>query len=312
MTSRSYCFTHNSVNQDDLAEADFEAFMAVVGGISGMRYAVGQLEAGQSGHKHIQGYIEFDSPRSVGYLKEQCGCRDLHVEHRRGTRDQARAYCQKEESRLAGPVECGTWTAGGQGRRSDLDAFYQACKEKPEVTDMELLDTYPGTFLKYPHAADTIRRIQQGHANQRVVPRVILLVGPTGVGKSRWVREQNMDCYFKAPDEWWPDYDGKSDVCLDDFYGWLPFHMLLRLLDRYPIRVGVKGAHVYFNPSTIYITSNKIPIHWYKEDIRAKYDFNALYRRIHMIHYWFNGERAVLEDPEEIAMFCSGVHGVQF
>jgi len=64
MTSRSYCFTHNTISQDDFAEADFTAFMDVIGGISGMRYAIGQLEQGEQGHKHIQGYIEFDSPKS--------------------------------------------------------------------------------------------------------------------------------------------------------------------------------------------------------------------------------------------------------
>jgi len=231
----------------------------------------------------------------------------LHVEHRRGTRDQAREYCQKEDSRLAGPIEVGKWLAGGQGRRSDLDSFYKVLKEKPESTDYELMDEFPGTFLKYPHAADTVRRVLAAHGNQRIVPTVVFLHGPPGCGKTRYVREQSMDTYFKAPDEWWPDYDGKSDVCLDDFYGWIPFHLLLRLLDRYPIRVSVKGSHTFFNPNTIYITSNKIPIDWYKEDIRSKYDFNALYRRITKVIFWKGGVREELDDPESVAMYCSGI-----
>ena len=62
---------------------------------------------------HYQGYSEFTDNVSWGALKNWLG-NSLHIEARQGTREEARVYCMKEESRVPGtePVEIGLWAEG--------------------------------------------------------------------------------------------------------------------------------------------------------------------------------------------------------
>jgi hypothetical protein len=46
-------------------------------------------------------------------------------------------------------------------------------------------------------------------------------------------------------------------VILDEFYGQLPFSYMLKLMDRYPLRVEVKGGVIHFRAKLLIITSNK-------------------------------------------------------
>ena len=117
--------------------------------------------------------------------------------------------------------------------------------------------------------------------------KLIVLVGPTGCGKSRFCREQFPNAYWKPPGEKWFDgYEGQDAVVLDDFYGWIPFHLLLRLADRYPMLVETKGGSSKFVARTLVITSNKPMEEWYREEVRVRYDFRALERRVDELHTW--------------------------
>lgn len=83
--------------------------------------------------------------------------------------------------------------------------------------------------------------------------------------------------FYKQRGEWWDGYCQQPVVIIDDFYGWLKYDELLKIADRYPYRVPVKGSYEEFNSSTIFITSNVQVDKWYKFD---GYDPRALYRRI--------------------------------
>jgi len=305
--SRSYCFTYN-IPADCIDETDpnFNEGVAQsaydnISGIPHVRYCVGQLErAPTTDQMHIQGYIELSRPVSFKFLKEQSGLPTLHLESRKGTRAQARKYCMKEESRVAGPWETGKFDDGGQGTRSDLRSMYEAIKSKPSIADVELLENFTNSFLRYPHAVTTIRRITQAQ-DERKAPEVRLWLGPPRCGKTSgcisYSKNLGRKVYIKSPDQWWPDYNGIDDIVLDDFYGWLPFHFLLRLLDKYQFIVNTKGSHASVNSATIHITSNKLPREWYTEETRAKYDFTALYKRINAITIW----KSRGEEPEVIS-----------
>lgn len=76
-----------------------------------VRYVVWQRErAPTSDREHYQGYVEFTKPVRVPQACSLLGLpRETHFERREGTREQAREYCRKEETRVAGPWEAGSW-----------------------------------------------------------------------------------------------------------------------------------------------------------------------------------------------------------
>ncbi|KAL0152209.1 hypothetical protein M9458_051932 [Cirrhinus mrigala] len=53
---------------------------------------------------------------------------------------------------------------------------------------------------------------------------------------------------------WWDGYDGQDNVIIDDFYGWIAYDELLRVCDRYPCKVPVKGAFVEFVAKWEFVT----------------------------------------------------------
>lgn len=52
-------------------------------------------------------------------------------------------------------------------------------------------------------------------------------------------------------------------MVLDDFYGWLKYDEMLRLMDRYPMLVQTKGGQATFLAKKLLITSNTLPASWY-------------------------------------------------
>lgn len=119
-----------------------------------LRYACGQVEVCPStGKKHFQGYVEFPTPRTASSAKDVIGVRTLHIERRlgkaiyclccfalshyhAGSREQARAYATKEDTRSEGPFHWGQWDAGGQGSRSDLEEVKNKLKRGASVADI--------------------------------------------------------------------------------------------------------------------------------------------------------------------------------
>jgi len=88
--------------------------------------------------------------------------------------------------------------------------------------------------------------------------------GPTGTGKSKECEEKYPKAYWKPRGQWWDGYCGQETVIIDDFYGWLPFDLILRLCDRYPLHVETKGGTVHFVAKKIIFTTNALPTTWYK------------------------------------------------
>lgn len=66
-------------------------------------------------HDHIQGFLYYRNARTIEAVRKDFLPAHPHIEPMRGTIDQAIAYCSKEESRIAGPIEHGQRPT--QGRR---------------------------------------------------------------------------------------------------------------------------------------------------------------------------------------------------
>lgn len=87
------------------------------------------------------------------------------------------------------------------------------------------------------------------------------------MGKTRSVWENattEEDVFVYPGGGWFDGFDNHPIVLFDDFGGSeFKISYLLKLLDRYPLRVPIKGGFVEWNPLEIYITSNLNPNVWY-------------------------------------------------
>lgn len=111
---------------------------------------------------------------------------------------------------------------------------------------------------------------------------VIVYYGRTGAGKTRAVYDNlpNPESIYVHPGgSWFDGYDGQPIVLFDDFGGSeFKLQYFLKLLDRYPMQVPIKGGFVNFCPHEIYITSNLNPNDWYR-NANAEH-VRAMFRRI--------------------------------
>ncbi len=92
--------------------------------------------------------------------------------------------------------------------------------------------------------------------------------GHTGTGKTRLAHILTKRRAWVSPSNVWFDgYEGQEDVIFDDFSSEdMNRGMFLRLFDRYPMTVPVKGGFVNWTPKRAFITSNVEPANWYDND----------------------------------------------
>lgn len=88
-----------------------------------VKYCVCQLEKGEQGTLHLQGYVELHDAKTLKWLKLNFSW-DAHFEPRKGTAQQARDYCRKDDTRQSGPWEFGEWTPIRQGQRTDIQVCW--------------------------------------------------------------------------------------------------------------------------------------------------------------------------------------------
>lgn len=251
-----------------------------------IRYMCGQLERGEkTGALHWQVYVELKRPFRLKGLKDLIGCDSAHCEERAGTREAARNYCQKDETYISGRFEYGSWESGGQGARSDLIKFKDTIMTGAD--DYDIMMEHPECFIKYGRALDRIRAAVNERKSQRFRDiKVNVIVGATGVGKTRGIYDKHgyTDVYTLTEQGgdvlWFDAYRGQPILLIDEFYGWIKYSMLLKILDGHPFHGQVKGGWTWANWELIYITSNKTPDGWYEFGVTP-----ALARRITNIEY---------------------------
>jgi len=217
-----------------------------------MQYLLCGKEKGEKGTYHIQGYVQMKKRTTLLAMKKIFP--RAHLESSRGTPEQNYAYCTKDgESHDHGDM------LKGQGARSDLDGIKQLVDGGSNLTDIR--EQYYSQYMRYQR--QIIKDIEVVAHDRTEKSRLLILVGPTGVGKSRYCFEHHPGAYWKSRSQWWDGYDRQPTVVIDDFYSWLPFDFMLRLCDRYPFQVEVKGGFRKFTSSTIIITSNQHYNEWW-------------------------------------------------
>jgi len=261
--ARAYCWTVNNPTDDEvLVPQTWES--------TSYTYLVYQLEEGAEGTRHLQGYVAF--PKVVRF-NNFCSWfpRRPHVERAKGTAKQNRTYCTKSKGRIEGPWEFGVMPE--QGKRNDILAMKADLDSGASLR--QISDDYTGLFLRYSRGIKEYKILH--HVNTNEAKTVKCLWGSTGVGKTKHCWDNYPEAYWKTRDpgnaQYWDGYDGEDTIVIDEFYGWFPWDFLLRLTDRYPLKLAVKGGTVPCSATTIVFTSNKHPREWYPN---SRYEWNAL------------------------------------
>ena len=237
------------------------------------KYGCYGKELTKEGKPHLQCYFNLLNPKSLGGMIKffaKTILAGMHIEICKGTELQNGFYCKKEGRDF---VEIGERPT--QGTRTDLSDTRKLLKKTGKMRDIvEFTENYQAikTSEKYLTYKEPGRDFK---------PMVYWVYGSTGVGKSRIARR------FSDPDDtwvsngnlkWWDGYDGHKYVILDDFRGsHCSFDYLLRVLDRYQMRVECKGGSRQLRATHMFITSDRRPEECYSvEDGRL----DQLLRRV--------------------------------
>lgn len=278
MTSRRWCITDNTIEENFNTE-DWKDKLP-----GSCTYAIWQKEKAESGKIHIQAFLKLSKPMRIAGLKKVLG--NVHCEQTKGTDEQAANYCRKEETRIEGPFESGELTR--QGQRRDLEIVAEQLAKKRRLDDVALEN--PETYIKF-HGG--IKALAQVHAREGATKfrnvQVHVIYGKTGVGKTSSILKTEEDLkntYILEKFEqnlWFDGYQGQKQVIFDDFYGDIKPKVMLRLLDKYPVRLDVKNGFTYANWENVYITSNVHPKEWYSKGDVPEDVLEGIQRRISKI-----------------------------
>jgi len=273
---RQYCFTANVTDWDLTA---YDRILAKQQD-PGFRYFCVQREIASTGQLHWQGFVHFANLKvwdyAVSFLKDVFNV-NCHVEVARGSPSDNKRYCSKSDTSVEDSFrEFGKIPA--QGTRTDLARLAADLSDGKSLQELAL--AYPTDFIKYHGGIKTFQAVMIAKPRDiNIVPVVKWYFGPTGVGKSRTAFEEHPSAYIKMNNKWWDGYTGQKDVIFDDYRPSLcPFQEFLRILDRYPMAVEMKGTSTQLQATTLIITTCSRPeILWASRTDEA---LAQLFRRI--------------------------------
>lgn len=260
---RNFCFTINNYTDDDLKIFKEEKFIKQV------KYYIYEPETGEQGTNHIQGFIIFNSAKTIQQVSKHL--KRAHLEITKGNLEQNIKYCSKEGKQ----IEYGE-APKQSGKRTDIDYVKQAVLNNTPINEMLTNITgyqqlkYMEGLLKYAPPPEPEKKTIKWY------------YGEAGAGKTKRAMEEapKNDYYISMGNlKWWDGYTGQSFVILDDFRkDSCSFNQLLRILDRYPYRVETKGSSQWLRAKTIIITAPITPQEMY--DSMESAQLKQLIRRI--------------------------------
>lgn len=257
--SRDWCFTVNNYTDVDYQVC---SDLSVIS-----QYLIFGKEVASTGTKHLQGYIYFKDAKSFSKMQKLLPS-GTHIEKAKGTPQQASDYCKKE----------GDYYESGElpqvsGKRNDLDVVRNIVKEGGKMRDVvDVATSYQSVKM-----AEQLFKYKEKPRTWK--PEVYWYYGATGTGKTKCAYEiLGEDCYTAmSTGKWWEGYDAHDNVLIDDMRkDFMKFHELLRLLDRYAMKIETKGGSRQFLAKKIIITSCYHP----KDLFDTREDVMQLIRRI--------------------------------
>lgn len=256
--AKTWAMTWNNYTEEDIQKLkDLEGVQLLTIG----------KEIGESGTPHLQITITFKKVCRWSQLKKVL--KSPHIKPAICP-DWSHNYCIKDDKYIRIDNR-------KQGQRNDLKelavtiatkGIKQAIQDKPEC------------YIKYHNGMEKLNSFYKCKKRD-FKPYVEWIYGPTGTGKTRHVYEKEKDLWISNKNlQWWQGYDGQEATLFDDFRGdFCTFHELLRILDRYPYTVMVKGGSMELCSKRMYITSAYHP----EEVYTTIEDTTQLIRRIDKI-----------------------------
>jgi len=264
-----WCFTLNNPSVEEE-----EDLMCIIG--DRVKFIIWNQEVGSEGTQHLQGYLECGRRILLTTLKRTAGLQRAHLEASKGGFESNMVYCSKDAPLDDGAhlVVLGERVSLGQGCRSDLHQIKTSLDQGVSLS--QIANDHFTDFVRYHRGIVAYMNATSTTRDWETEVRVYW--GETGSGKtSRAFREASFP-YMHPGGMWFDGYCGQDHVIFDDFGGSeFKITYLLKLLDRYPMRVPVKGGFVQWKPRIVWITSNIDPNDWYKSAKSAS--VKALFRR---------------------------------
>jgi len=237
--NRGFCFTINNY-----VDTTIEAIRIAPDNV----YIIVGKEIGESGTRHLQGYIHFSKPKT---LRQVRGYIQGHIEVRRGSVPQAIDYCKKD----------GDYVEIGTPPLSDGDASkiaWASILEKAKAGDYEWIESsYPKVWIQLSSNLQSLRTREINIIDGPLEHE--WWYGPTGTGKSRLVWELYPNHYQKELNKWWCGFEDQSVVVIEE---WSPKNectgsQLKIWADRYPFTGQIKGGSLKsIRPLKIIVLSN--------------------------------------------------------
>lgn len=226
-----------------------------------------QEERGANGTLHWQGFLILKERQRLDWLKRNFSHK-AHFEVARGTNEQARDYCRKEDTYTGGlRHEYGKMPERAAVKKKDerlqdaaeeLDIVKEGYKRPSEIPSMTLMQC--GFIPAYKElTADVL-------GPYRPKMKIITMVGRPGTGKSysiNYLFPLHGRCIYGNNGVWFQN--PCADIMVfEEFNGQIPLQRMLQLLDPYPNALEVKGGMRPALYNLVIITSNTRPDKWYK------------------------------------------------
>lgn len=226
----------------------------------------GKEVAPSTGTPHLQSFHQMNATIRFKTFKSELP----HISVTPVTKDNgAVSYCEKEDN-LA--FKTGQYVEKRPGKRTDLQKVAEMATSGATMT--EIATENPVAVMQFGQGIQRLISLYEKPRDRNIPKIVKVYYGSTGTGKTRLAFDQIPDAYVWEPsmNHWFDGYSGHKTVIFDEFRGQLPLGMVLRLFDRYPMRVQYKGGSTQFVADTIIVTS---PMHWtlwYKDLATDKID----------------------------------------
>ncbi len=261
---RNCCFTLN--NPTDAEKTRLTDYIEVTLH-KDIKYLVFQEETSATNTPHIQGYVEFTRQLSFNVAKDLlCATRQIHLEKRMGTPQQASDYCKKVETRSVS----GLHGEAGEISYSRKDSLKNVCLALKEDEPLDVIEAdYPTQFLLHKDKITNSFISNLGHRN--LTPNntnVTIYVGPTGSGKTTTAWLDHPDAYKGVWPSggrwWWPNYKGQEVCIFDEFRENITYQQMLALTDIHAMSIEYKGGNTENVSKQIVITTIRDPKDWYQ------------------------------------------------